>query len=79
MSHVINAIYENGVFKPLEKVSFKEHEKVEIKIFSHDEWQQGFDRVIKKIHKKTSLHTPEEIEADIAQAVKEVRETKHGQ
>ena len=32
MSRVINAIYENGVFKPLEEVSFKEHEKVHIVI-----------------------------------------------
>ena len=78
MSHVINAIYENGVFKPLEKVSFKEHEKVEIKVLSHDEWQIRFDRVIKKIHKKTSRYAPEEIETDIAQAIKEVRETKRG-
>lgn len=32
MSHIINAIYENGVFKPLEKVYIKEHEKVYIVI-----------------------------------------------
>ena len=30
MSHVINAVYENGVFRPLEKVSIKEHKKVRI-------------------------------------------------
>ena len=30
MSKVIDAIYENGVFKPLEKVSLKEHERVHI-------------------------------------------------
>ncbi len=30
MSKVIDAVYENGVFKPLEKVSLKEHERVHI-------------------------------------------------
>ncbi len=30
MSHIINAIYENGVFKPLEKVAIKEHEKIKL-------------------------------------------------
>jgi len=30
MAEVINAIFENGVFKPLEKIEMKEHEKVTI-------------------------------------------------
>jgi predicted DNA-binding antitoxin AbrB/MazE fold protein len=78
MSQVISAVYENGVFKPMEKVPFKEHEKVEIKIFSKDDWQARFDRIIKKIHKKSSRFSPEEIEADIARAIKEVREARRG-
>ena len=32
MPKIINAIYENGVFKPLEPVSLKEHEKVKLDI-----------------------------------------------
>lgn len=30
MSQVIEAIYENGVLKPLEKIDLKEHQKIEI-------------------------------------------------
>ena len=30
MTKVINAIFEDGVFKPLEKVDIKEHEKIKI-------------------------------------------------
>jgi predicted DNA-binding antitoxin AbrB/MazE fold protein len=78
MAKVIDAIYENGVFKPLEKVDIKEHEKVEIKIVSRDDWQLRFDRIIGKIHKKSSQFSPEEIEADIATAIQEVREAKRG-
>jgi len=76
VSKVIDAVYENGVFKPMEKVKVKEHEKVSIKIISHDEWRKQFDRIIKKIHKQTAKFAPEEIEADIAEAIKEVRAAK---
>ncbi len=30
MSKTIEAIYENGVFKPLEKIELNEHQKIEI-------------------------------------------------
>jgi len=78
MAEVIKAVFENGVFKPLEKIEMKEHEKVTIKILSLDQWQSRFNRVIEKVHKKANQYTPEEIEADVAQAIKEVREEKHG-
>jgi len=44
MSKVIDAIFENGVFKPLQDVNIKEREKVAIKIISLDEWQSRFCR-----------------------------------
>ena len=78
MAEVIKAVFENGVFKPLEKIEMKEHEKVTIKILSLDQWQSRFNRVIEKIHNRANQYTPEEIEADVAQAIKEVREEKHG-
>ncbi len=76
MSRVINAIFENGVFKPLQHVAVKEHEKVAIKILSLDEWQHRFNRIIEKIHEKAVQYTPEEIESDIAHTIKEVRKGK---
>lgn len=78
MSKVIDAIFEEGVFKPLQDVEVKEHEKVAIKIISLDEWQNRFNRIIEKIHKKAARYTPEEIEADISHAIKEVRKERNG-
>ncbi len=78
MSKVIDAVFEDGVFKPLQDVDIKEHEKVSIKILTHDEWQKRFNQIIEKIHKKTAQFSYEEIETDIAQAIKEVREAKRG-
>lgn len=76
MSKVIGAVFEDGVFKPLEKIKVKEHEKVTIKVIPDAEWQKRFDRIIKKIHKKTAKFSSEEIELNIAEAIKEVREAK---
>jgi len=78
MSKVIDAVFENGVFKPLQDVEVKEHEKVAIKIISLDEWQKRFNRIIEKIHKKAAQCTSEEIESDISDAIKEVRKEKRG-
>ena len=78
MAEVINAVFENGVFKPLEKIELKDHEKVTIKILSLDEWRSRFNRVIEKVHKRANQYTSEEIETDISQAIKEVREKKRG-
>jgi len=76
MFRTIEAIYEDGVFKPLEKIDVKEHERVEIRILSRDEWQKRFNNLLKKIHKKTAQYPSEEIETDIARAIEEVRGQK---
>lgn len=78
MSRVIEAVYENGVFRPLEKIDIKEHEKVALKVVNHEEWRKRFDEIIGKIRETTSQFSTEEIEADIDEAVKEVRARKRG-
>jgi len=78
MTKVIDAVYENGVFKPLESVKMKDHEKVIIKVTPRKEWESRFEAVLKKIRKKTSKYSSAEIESDIAHAVSEARQAKRG-
>jgi predicted DNA-binding antitoxin AbrB/MazE fold protein len=78
MPKVIEAVYENGVFKPTKKIRMKEKQKVQIKILSEDDWQIRFDRALKAIRAKTAGFPTEEIEADIEDAIKEVRAAKRG-
>jgi predicted DNA-binding antitoxin AbrB/MazE fold protein len=78
MNQVIDAIYENGVFRPLLPIDIKEHEVVAIKVIHLDEWQARFGSIIEKIHKKTTKHSSDEIEEDIVLAVNDVRKTKYG-
>lgn len=37
MPKTVEAIYENGVFKPLKKIRLTEHQKVELNIFTESE------------------------------------------
>lgn len=76
MSRIITAIFENGVFKPIRKMRLKDKQQVQIQILSDEDWQRKFDRVLKSIRSKTAKFPPEEIEADIEEAIKEVRKSR---
>lgn len=76
MSQTITAIFENGIFKPLGKVRLKDKQQVQIQILSDEDWQRKFDRALKSIRSKTAKFSPEEIEADIEEAIKEVRKSR---
>jgi len=78
MSRVINAIFEDGVFKPVQKVDIQEHERVSLKVIDLADWQARFDRIIARIHHKTAQYSSKEIESDIHQALVEVREKRRG-
>jgi len=76
MSQIINAIFKNGVFRPLQSVSIKEHEHVTIKMVPLDDWQSRFNKIIVKIHAMAMPYAPDEVQADIDDAVKEVRKQR---
>jgi predicted DNA-binding antitoxin AbrB/MazE fold protein len=78
MNNIIDAVYENGVFKPIGEVQVKEHEKVTLKVILSDDWGKRFNQIIEKIQQKTSRFSSEEIESDITHALRETREDKYG-
>ncbi len=61
MPKIIEAIYEDGVFKPLEKVDLKEGEKVKIKLSNVVERTRGIikgcdvEKIIKEIENGSFL------------------------
>lgn len=75
MPKTINAIYENGVFKPLEPISLKEHERVTLDINLDDKLRQQLKDLTENIYKKTDKYSSEGIEANITEACREVQET----
>lgn len=73
MPEPIEAIYKNGVLRPLKRIDLKEDEKVEIIITSKSHWASEFKKLLDTVHERTKEFQPEEIEADITQAYKEAR------
>jgi len=45
---IIEAIYENGVFRPLRKVKFREHERVKLTISSIEEDEQEIKKFVER-------------------------------
>jgi len=74
LPELIEAIYENGVLKPLEPIDLKEHERVEITITSKSRWASEFKKLLALTHERTKIFPPEEIEADITKAYEEVHQ-----
>ena len=75
MPQTINAIYENGVFKPLDPISLKEHERVTLDINLDERLRNQFKKLTESIYKRTDRYSSEEIEANITEAFREVQET----
>ncbi len=74
LSEPIEAIYQNGVLRPLKPIDLKEDEKVEIIITSRSRWASEFKKLLDTVHERTKEFPPEEIETDISRAYREVRQ-----
>lgn len=64
MSKIINAVFENGAFKPLDEVSAKEHEKFKI-IFIPIEEEDSFLHLLKLAEDGGSFSFLKENQEDI--------------
>ena len=75
MAKTINAIYENGVFKPLEPISLKEHERVTLDINLEEQLRNQLKELTERIYRRTDKYSTKEIEDNITEAFSEVQET----
>ena len=55
MAKIIEAIYEKGVFKPLEKVNLRDGEKVRITISRREKTSKGLSKVLEKYIVKSDI------------------------
>ena len=76
MSHVIRAVYEQGVLKLLERVQLVERQVCLVSIYPEDQWREDFDALLKRTHRRTRRSTQQEIEADITAARAEARDKR---
>ena len=76
MSTAIDAIYEKGVFKPIEHIKLREYQQVQVIINSFDatKWESEFKTLLEEIHRHTIKFSSTKIEDDITFASKELKE-----
>lgn len=73
MPKTIEAIYEDGVFKPLDQVPLPEHAKIRLTLLPPKDWSEKFRRLLNKVHQRTKNIPPETIERDITLASRKKR------
>lgn len=73
MPKTIEAVYEDGVFKPLNQVPLPEHTKIRLTLSLPRDWSEKFQRLLKKVHQRTKDIPPETIERDITLASRKAR------
>ena len=76
MPEVITAIYERGVFKPLQEIILREHQRVKLILEPNIRWHREFRNLLERIHNRTAKFTSAEIEKDITFAYRQVRRIK---
>jgi predicted DNA-binding antitoxin AbrB/MazE fold protein len=71
--HTVQAIYKDGVLRPLEPLDLPEDTKVEVTV-DPEGIIQRFEALLQRIQTRSRGLPPEEIERDIELAIREVRE-----
>ena len=70
------AVFEKGVLRPLKPLALKEKSRVTVTLCGESKWRQDFDRLVRKMRRRTRGHSQQEIEAEITQARAEVKATR---
>ena len=71
-SKLTRAIYAGGVFRPVEPVDVPENSEVDLVVYPQGGWAT-VAAIMARIHARTRLAAAGEIEADVREAVREVR------
>jgi len=75
MERTFQAVFEKGVLRPLEPLRLKEKSRVTVTFCEESKWRNDFDRLMRKMSRRTRTIPQKEIEAEISQARAEVKAT----
>jgi predicted DNA-binding antitoxin AbrB/MazE fold protein len=68
-----DAVFENGVFKPLQPLHLKERSRVKLSLCRGTEWRRDFERLLRRMKLRTRSIPRSQIEKEITQARAEVK------
>jgi predicted DNA-binding antitoxin AbrB/MazE fold protein len=69
----LKAVNENGELRPLERLRLKEQSQVLVTVHGEPQWQEEFNRLIRKMRARTRAIPQELIEVEVTQARAEVK------
>lgn len=70
------AVYEKGVLRPLSPLGLRENSRVTITLRGDSKWRSDFDRLMRKMSRRTRGVSQKEIETEVTQARAEVKATR---
>ena len=76
MERTFQAVFEKGVLRPLEPLRLKEKSRVTVTLCEENKWRNEFDRLMRKMSRRTRSTPQKEIEAEVSQARAEVKATR---
>ncbi|MGZ8530081.1 MAG: antitoxin family protein [Candidatus Binatia bacterium] len=73
IEQTFQAVYEKGVLRPLKPLGLKEKSRVTVTLCGESKWREDFDRLMRKMSRRTRTTSQKELEAEITRARAEVR------
>lgn len=70
------AVFEKGVLRPLKPLRLREKSRVTLTLRGDSQWRREFDRLMRKMSRRTRGVSQREIEAEVTQARAEVKATR---
>ena len=76
IEQTFQAVFEKGVLRPLEPLRLKEKSRVTVTLCGENKWRNHFERLMRKMSRRTRAISQKEIEAEVTQARADVKATR---
>ena len=73
MGEAFRAVFENGVLRPLRPIRLKEKSRVFITVYPESQWQEDFERLLRRMRARTQAISQQVIETEVTRARAEVK------
>jgi len=76
IEQTFQAVFEKGVLRPLEPLRLKENSHVTVTLCQEGKWRDDFERLMRKMSRRTRAIPQKNIEAAVTQAHADVKATR---
>ena len=76
IERTFQAVFEKGVLRPLEPLRLKEKSRVTVTLCQESKWRNDFERLMRKMSRRTRAIPQKDIEAAVTQARADAKATR---